>query len=47
MAAEVGRRRGHSDVMESPSLEVFRKRVDAARWDMVEQAWGCWGDGWT
>jgi len=27
------------EVMESPSLEVFKKRVDVALQDMVQQAW--------
>jgi len=35
------------EVMESSFLEVFKKRVDVALWDMVEQAWWCWVDGWT
>jgi len=35
------------EVVESPSLEVFKKHVDVALWDMVEQAWWCWVDGWT
>jgi len=35
------------DVMESPFLEVFKKLVNAALWDMVYQAWCCWVDGWT
>ena len=34
-------------VGESPSLEAFRKCVDVALWDMVEQAWWGWVDGWT
>ena len=34
-------------VVESPSLEGFRNCVDVALGDMVQQAWGCWGDGWT
>jgi len=34
-------------VVESPSLEGFRKRADVALGDMVEQAWGCWVDNWT
>jgi len=34
-------------VVESPSLEGFKKRVDVALQDMVEQAWWGWVDGWT
>ena len=34
-------------VVESPSLEGFKKRVDVALGDMVQQAWWCWDDGWT
>jgi len=34
-------------VGESLSLEGFKKRVDVSLQDMVEQAWWCWGDGWT
>jgi len=34
-------------VVESPSLEGFKKRVDVAVGDMVQQAWWGWGDGWT
>jgi len=34
-------------VGESPSLEGFKHRVDVALGDMVQQAWGCWGDGWA
>jgi len=34
-------------VVESPSLEGFKNRVDVALWDTVKQAWGCWVDGWT
>jgi len=34
-------------VVESPSLEGFKKRVDVALQDMVLQAWWGWGDGWT
>jgi len=35
------------EVVESPSLEGFKKRVDVALQDMVQQAWWCWPDGWT
>jgi len=35
------------EVMEPPSLEVFKKCVDMALRDMVWQAWWCWVDGWT
>jgi len=35
------------EVVESPPLEVFKKQVDMALQDMVEQAWWCWADGWT
>jgi len=35
------------EVAESPSLEVFKKRVDMALQDMVWQAWWCWADSWT
>jgi len=31
-------------VVESPSLEVFKKRVDMALQDIVQQAWWCWVD---
>ena len=34
-------------VVESPSLEGFRNRVDVALGDMVEQAWWGWAGGWT
>jgi len=34
-------------VVESPSLEGFRNRLDVVLGDMVEQAGGCWVDGWT
>ena len=34
------------EVVVSPSLEMFRKRVDVALWDMVWYAWWCWDDGW-
>jgi len=34
-------------VVESASLEGSKNGVDGALRDMVEQAWGCWGDGWT
>jgi len=35
------------EVVESPSLEVFKKHVDVALWDVVSQARWCWVDGWT
>jgi len=35
------------EVVESPSLEAFKKCVDAALRIMVQQAWWCWVDGWT
>jgi len=35
------------EVVESPSLEVFKKHVDMALQDMVYQAWCCWVDSWT
>jgi len=35
------------EVVDSPSLEVFKKRADVALQDMVYQAWWCWVDGWT
>jgi len=34
-------------VVQSPSLEGFKKCVDVALQDMVEQAWWCGVDGWT
>ncbi|KAK4808695.1 hypothetical protein QYF61_020184 [Mycteria americana] len=34
-------------VVESPSLEEFKNRVDVALRDMVQEAWRCWVDGWT
>jgi len=34
-------------VAESPSLEVFKKRVHIALQDVIQQAWWCWGGGWT
>jgi len=33
------------EVVESPFLEVFKKHVDMALWDMVYQAW-CFLGGW-
>ena len=35
------------EMVESPSLEVFKKHVDIALRDMVYQAWWCWVDGWV
>ena len=35
------------EVLESPSLEVFTKRVDVALRETVQQAWWCWGSDWT
>jgi len=35
------------EVVESPSLEGFKQRVDVALGDMVWQAWWGGGDGWT
>jgi len=35
------------EVVESSSLEVFKKHVDMALQDVVSQAWWCWVDGWT
>ena len=35
------------EVVESPSLEVCKKCVDVALWDMVQQEWWCWVGGWT
>jgi len=35
------------EVVESPSLEVFKKCIDMALQDTVQQAWWCWVDGWT
>jgi len=35
------------EVVESSSLEGFKKPVDVALWDMVQQEWRCWVDGWT
>jgi len=34
-------------VVESPSLEGFKKHVDMTLQDVVWQAWWGWGDGWT
>jgi len=35
------------EAVQSPSLEVLKKHVDVALQDMVQQAWWCWGDGWS
>jgi len=35
------------EVVDSPSLEVFKDRVDTALWGMVQQEWWCWVEGWT
>jgi len=35
------------EVVQSPSLEVFKKHVGVALQDMVQQAWWCWVDDWT
>jgi len=35
------------EVVESPSLEAFKKCVDVTLQDVVEQAWWCCVDGWT
>jgi len=35
------------EVVESPSMEVFKKHVDVALRGMVWQVWWCWVDGWT
>jgi len=35
------------EVVESPCLEVFKKRVDMALQDIVYQAWCCWFYSWT
>ena len=35
------------DVVEWPSLEVFKECGDVALGDMVQWAWWGWGDGWT
>jgi len=35
------------EVVESPSLEVFKKCVAMALQEMVYQAWWCLVDGWT
>ena len=34
-------------VVQSPSLEVFKKHVNMALGDMILLAWWCWVDGWT
>jgi len=35
------------EVVESPSLEGFKKCVDVTLWVMIYQAWWCWVDDWT
>ena len=35
------------EVVESPSLQVFKKRVDVAPRDMVSGQYWWWVDGWT
>jgi len=35
------------EVVESPSVEVFKKHVDVALGDIVQQAWWCCGDSWA
>jgi len=35
------------EVVESPSLERFKKCADVTLQDMVQQAWWCWVDRWT
>jgi len=35
----------HREVVDSPFLEVLKKHVDMALWDVVYQAWWCWVDG--
>jgi len=35
------------ELVESPSLKVFKKHVDMALQHMVSQAWCCWFDSWT
>jgi len=35
------------EVVESPSLQVFKKHVDIALWVMVWQAWWCWSNDGT
>ena len=35
------------EVVESLSLEVFKKHVDVALRDVAQWAWWGWVDGWT
>ena len=35
------------EMLESLSLEVFKKCVDIALKGVAQQAWCCWVDGWT
>jgi len=35
------------ELVDSASLEMFKKRVDMALQDMVQQSWWWWDDSWT
>jgi len=35
------------EVVESPSLEVFKKCAHVVLQNMVYKAWWCWGDSWS